>query len=94
MRTSDEFTWHQGDELPASNEHMPAKLGTPRGKMIGVYAIFKQGATILHREVMDAEQVEATREQSKAKNSLMWTSFATGGAGANLSFAAGSRLCP
>lgn len=74
---NDKFIWHQGDDPRI--EHTPAPLGTSRGKMIGVYAIFKQGSAILHREVMAADQVLATRNQSKAKDSLMWTTFETEG---------------
>lgn len=75
---NDEFTWHQGDAPHI--EHRPANLGTPRGAMIGAYAIFKSGdGTILHREVMDAAQIQAVRDQSKASNSLMWTKFAEEG---------------
>lgn len=73
VHENDSFQWHQGDAPHI--EHRPAQLGQPRGKMIGVYAIFKRGNDILHREVMSAEQVEAVRSQSKAKNSLLWTKF-------------------
>lgn len=74
----DHFVWHQGDDPKI--EHEPAKLGTSRGQMIGAYAIFKrEDGTILHREVMDRDQIEKTREQSKAKESLMWTKFSSEG---------------
>lgn len=75
---NDVFVWHQGDDPRI--EHEPAKLGTDRGKMIGAYAIFKiENGPILHREVMDRLQIEVTRDQSKAKGSLMWTKFETEG---------------
>jgi recombination protein RecT len=75
---NDDFMRHQGDAPHI--EHRPANLGTPRGAMIGAYAIFKSGdGTILHREVMDAAQIQAVRDQSKAPNSLMWTKFAEEG---------------
>lgn len=78
VHDKDHFIWHQGDEPRI--EHVPAKLGTPRGDMIGAYAIFKrEDGTILHREVMDKIQIEMTRNQSKAKDSLMWTKFASEG---------------
>ena len=68
----DRFIWHQGDDPRI--EHEPAKLGTPRGPMIGTYAIFKrEDGTILHREVMDRDHVMAVKEQSKQKDGLMWT---------------------
>jgi len=69
--------WEQGDEPHII--HRPAKLGTARGDMIGAYAIFKKDGVILHREVMDKDQIETTRNQSKAKDSLMWTTFKSEG---------------
>lgn len=78
VQESDSFIWHQGDNPHI--EHIPAKLGTPRGEMIGVYAIFKrENGTVLHREVLDKADVEAIRSQSRAKDSLMWTKFAKEG---------------
>lgn len=72
----DHFVWHQGDEPRI--EHEPARLGTPRGKMIGAYAIFKrEDGDILAREVMDALQIETVREQSKQPDGLMWKKFTT-----------------
>jgi len=78
VHEADRFIWHQGDDPKI--EHEPARLGTDRGKMIGAYCIYKrEDGTILHREVMDCTQIEQTREQSKAKNSLMWTKFQSEG---------------
>lgn len=75
---NDTFIWTQGDN--PGIVHSPAPLGSPRGEKIGAYAIFKQeGGQILHREVMDVAEIEATREQSKASNSLMWTTFQSEG---------------
>ncbi len=56
--------------------HKPPKLGTKRGEMLGAYAILKAKDGTVYREVMDAEQIEAVRAQSRAKNSLLWTQFA------------------
>lgn len=70
---NDKFARRQGDR-PAI-EHEPAQLGKPRGKMIGAYAIFKQGDEILHREVMDAGQVAEVKKCVKAQNGLLWTRF-------------------
>lgn len=57
-------------------EHKPAKLGTPRGEPIGAYAIFKDAdGNILHREVMDREDVDSTRKVSKAKDGPAWREF-------------------
>lgn len=75
---NDVFVWHQGDDPRI--EHEPAKLGTPRGTMLGAYCVFKrEDKTILHREVMDRLQIEAVKKQSKAQDSLMWTVFETEG---------------
>ena len=74
VHEGDEFVWEEGDDPRIV--HKPAKLGTPRGEMIGAYAIIKKDDVILHREVMDAGQINSVREQSKAKNGMMWTKFA------------------
>lgn len=73
VHENDRFVRHEGDEPHI--EHDPAPLGQPRGPMIGAYAIIRSDATILHREVMDATQIEAVRAQSKAPDSLMWRKF-------------------
>lgn len=74
VRENDEFDWEAGDTPRLVHR---IKLGE-RGKMVGAYAIFKNGDEgILHREVMDAEQIAKVREQSRAKDSLMWTKFDT-----------------
>lgn len=71
---NDEFLWRQGDN--PGIEHTPAPLGTDRGALIGAYAIFRnKERDVLHREVMDRTQIEAVRGQSRAKDSLMWTTF-------------------
>jgi len=78
VHENDHFLWRQGDDPKI--EHEPAKLGTKRGEMIGAYCIYRrEDGTILHREVMDMEQIEQTRAQSKAKDSLMWTKFKSEG---------------
>jgi phage RecT family recombinase len=70
----DVFKRQQGDDPKIIHE--PADFGKPRGKMQGAYAIYKaEDGTILHREVMDAEQVEMARAQSKMPDSLMWKKF-------------------
>lgn len=74
VHAADTFVWHQGDEPRI--EHEPAKLGTPRGNMIGAYAIFKrESGEILHREVMDGGQIDKVRQQSKMPDGLMWVKF-------------------
>jgi recombination protein RecT len=69
----DHFVREEGDNPKI--EHQPAPLGQDRGKMIGAYAVFRNDTGILHREVMDAEQIEEVRSQSKAPDSLMWKKF-------------------
>lgn len=69
----DRFVRHEGDDPKI--EHDPAPLGQSRGPMIGAYAIIRNESGILHREVMDKEQIESVRAQSKAPDSLMWKKF-------------------
>lgn len=73
VHENDLFVRHEGDA--PSIEHNPPPLGQPRGAMIGAYAIIRNDTSILHREVMDATQIEAVRAQSKAPDSLMWRKF-------------------
>jgi recombination protein RecT len=73
VHENDLFEREEGDDPKIV--HKPAPLGTDRGKLTGAYAIFRNGDGILHREVMDAAQIEVVRAQSKAPNSLMWTKF-------------------
>ena len=73
---NDHFIWHEGDDPKI--EHEPAKLGTPRGPMIGAYAIFRtENGAVLHREVMDKNQIESVQAQSKNPDGLMWKKFTT-----------------
>ena len=73
VHENDFFERQQGDDPKII--HKPPQLGKPRGKMIGAYAIYKQGNEILHREVMDAEQIATVKSCVKAKNGLLWTKF-------------------
>lgn len=70
---NDAFDVEYGDKPTIT--HKPPKLGSERGKMIGAYAILKAKDGTVYREVMDKAQIEAVRNQSRAKNSLMWTQF-------------------
>jgi phage RecT family recombinase len=70
---NDHFIWHQGDDPKL--EHTPAPLGQVRGGMIGAYAIFKRHGEILHREVMDVNQIKTVQSQSRKPDSLMWVKF-------------------
>ena len=57
-------------------EHKPAKLGQPRGEIIGAYAIFKDASGhVLHREIMSKEDVESTRKVSRSKDGPAWREF-------------------
>lgn len=72
--SADTFEWLEGDEPKIV--HKPAALTEERGEMLGAYAIFKdENGAILHREVMSGKQINAVKEQSKAKTGLMWTKF-------------------
>ena len=73
VHENDFFERQQGDDPKIV--HKPPQLGKPRGPMIGAYAIYKQGADILHREVMDAEQIAKVKSCVKAQNGLLWTKF-------------------
>ena len=42
---------------------------------MGAYAIFRKGADVLHREVMDEKEIAAVRAISKQPNGLMWSKF-------------------
>lgn len=76
VHKNDLFEWDEGDDPHI--EHKPARLGTPRGEMIGAYAIFRSNVGgILHREVMDAEQINAVKSQSKSPGGTLWSKFAT-----------------
>lgn len=77
VHENDEFTYRFGDD--AAITHIPPKLGKPRGELIGAYAIATLSDGTVYREVMEAAQIEAVREQSRGKNSLMWTKFRSEG---------------
>lgn len=75
----DEFEYELGDEPKI--KHKPAMVEAKDASAgVAVYAIFRHPTEgILHREVMTKAQVFATMNQSRAKNSLMWTTFWTEG---------------
>jgi hypothetical protein len=73
VHENDRFVWTQGDD--ARIEHAPAPLGTDRGKPVGVYAIVRRGADVLHREVMGETDIAAVRAISRQPNGLMWGKF-------------------
>lgn len=63
---NDEFDYQLGDN--PSITHSPAKLGTPRGKPIGCYAICHLMNGGIEREVMDSAQIASVENASKAKS--------------------------
>jgi phage RecT family recombinase len=74
VHANDKFSRKQGDH--PCIEHEPPPLGSERGAMVGCYAIFKlNDQTILHREVMDADQVAKVKAKSKQPNGSLWKDF-------------------
>lgn len=73
VHANDEFTYELGDDPKIV--HKPPALGKERGNMIGAYAIARLKDGTVMREIMDGAQIEAVRGQSRAKDSLMWTTF-------------------
>lgn len=69
----DDFSVSLGDNPHI--EHLPARMGEPRGAMIGAYAIARTADGQHLREIMSADEIEAVHNQSRAKDSLMWTEF-------------------
>jgi RecT family len=71
VHKNDTFDWDVGD-TPYIH-HKPTPLDTDPGEMVGVYAIFRRGDDILHREVMRKVDVMAVKSISKQKDGLLWT---------------------
>lgn len=72
IHKGDHFEYQEGDDPKIV--HIPAKLGTDRGPMIGAYAIardFKTGA--VYREVMDAAAIEKVKRC--AKTPTVWNAW-------------------
>ena len=70
VHQNDHFRFVAGDEPKL--EHTPAPLGQDRGPAVGVYAIFRKNGEILHREIMDKQQIEAVKAKSKSPNGPLW----------------------
>lgn len=75
VHENDEFEQTLGDD--AAIRHKAPKLGTPRGKPLGVYAIARLPNGMVMREVMDHEQIEQVRAASKSKDSGPWAAWWT-----------------
>ena len=73
----DHFLLVFGDEPRL--EHTPAGLGNQRGEPIGAYAIYRIDGVIVHREVMDRDQILTVRSKSKNPEGMLWTTFWTEG---------------
>lgn len=61
---NDEFHRELGDNPRIT--HVPPRLGTDRGEMIGCYSICTLKGGFLNREVMDREEIERLRDRSDA----------------------------
>lgn len=70
---NDLFKRVQGDDPKLIHE--PVQPWEDAGPAVACYAIFRKDGVILHREIMNAQQVETTRKQSKQPDSLMWKTF-------------------
>jgi recombination protein RecT len=70
---NDKFRYVQGEEPRI--EHEPAPLGEERGEERGAYCIIKLKNGEVLRDVMSKREIETSRRQSRAPNSLMWTKF-------------------
>lgn len=68
---NDEFDYALGDDPHIT--HKPPKFGTPRGKMIGVYAIARGPDGKRYRRVMDKAAVDFVK--SKAKTGAVWNTW-------------------
>src|SRR5690606_39225414 len=75
VHENDEFEQTLGDD--AAIRHKAPKLGTPRGKPLGVYAIARLPNGMVMREVMDHEQIEQVRAASRAAHGGPWKTWWT-----------------
>jgi recombination protein RecT len=70
---NDDFEQTLGDD--AAIHHKAPKLGQPRGKEIGVYAIARLPNGMIMREVMDREMIEQVRAVSRSGNNGPWKAW-------------------
>jgi recombination protein RecT len=75
---NDKFRYVQGEEPRIEHEQPP--LDQDRGEPIGAYCIIKLRNGEVLRDVMTKKEIETSRHQSRAPNSLMWTKFWAEGA--------------
>ena len=69
----DKFHRKMGDDPEI--EHEAPRLGAKRGAPLGAYAIIKLTNGEVLRDVLDMEDIERARAQSKQPNGLMWGKF-------------------
>lgn len=70
---NDEFHYELG--VDPVLRHVPAKLGTDRGKMLGAWAQAKGPDGQVYLDVMDEAALEVVRSVSRAKNGDLWTKW-------------------
>jgi phage RecT family recombinase len=75
----DKFRYSLGDNAFIEHEP-PSDLTVDRGDLVGAYAIIRLKSGQVLRDVMRRDEIEKRRNQSKAKNSLMWKDFYEEGA--------------
>lgn len=68
VHENDEFEQVLGDD--AAIHHKAPRLGSPRGEILGVYAIAKLANGMVMREVMDTDAIEQVRECSRDKDGI------------------------
>lgn len=69
----DQFDYELGDD--AKITHKRPKLGTPRGEIIGAYAIARLPNGSVMREVMDRQEIDQIRAASKSKDGGPWSQW-------------------
>lgn len=74
VHKNDKFRYSLGDN-PFIDHEPPSDLTVARGDIVGAYAMITLRNGQVIREVMRRDEIERRRNQSKAKNSLMWTTF-------------------
>lgn len=76
--SNDKFRYSLGDT--PFIEHEPAGIAEERGTLIGAYAIIRLRSGEILRDVMRLSEIEKSRGQGRAPNSLMWQKFYDEGA--------------
>lgn len=74
VHEADEFI-QRPDDFERPIEHRPPKLGKPRGKPVGAYALVKLKDGTVQHEVMDISQIEQVRAVSRSAQAGPWVTF-------------------